>query len=66
MFSRILPTLSVLTLSISAAHAADTLDRPRLAGMDNFRDVAGTTTAYSTARDRILWWMPGCRFSRSF
>jgi len=54
VFPRILPTLSVLTLSISAAHAADTLDTPRLAGMDNFRDVAGTTTAYSTALDGTM------------
>ncbi|MFJ3487413.1 tyrosine-protein phosphatase [Pseudomonas sp. NPDC090202] len=56
MFSRILPSLSVLTLSIGAAHAADTytLDTPRLTGIDNFRDIAGTTTAYTTALDGTM------------
>nr|WP_301303435.1 tyrosine-protein phosphatase [Pseudomonas fluorescens] len=49
-------SLSVLSLSITAAHAAETvpLDTPRLKGMDNFRDVAGTTTAYSTAHDGTM------------
>lgn len=56
MFPRILHAMSALTLSISAAHAADTytLDTPRLTGIDNFRDVAGTTTAYTTAMDGTL------------
>ncbi|MCF5705506.1 tyrosine-protein phosphatase [Pseudomonas syringae] len=56
MFQRLLCSLSVLSLSINAAHAAETvpLDTPRLKGMDNFRDVAGTTTAYSTAHDGTM------------
>jgi len=43
----------VLSLSIAAAHAAS-LDTPRLQGIDNFRDVAGVTTAYSTAHDGTM------------
>ncbi|WP_095118574.1 tyrosine-protein phosphatase [Pseudomonas sp. Irchel s3f10] len=56
MFQRLLCSLSVLSLSIAAAHAAEPvlLDTPRLQGMDNFRDVAGTTTAYSTAHDGTM------------
>nr|WP_218888121.1 tyrosine-protein phosphatase [Pseudomonas moraviensis] len=46
-------SLSVLSLSIAAAHAAD-LDTPRLKGIDNFRDIAGITTAYSTAHDGTM------------
>jgi hypothetical protein len=49
-------SLSVLSLSIAAAHAAETvvLDTPRLQSIDNFRDVAGLTTAYSTAHDGTM------------
>lgn len=49
-------SLSVLSLSIAAAQAAETypLDTPRLAGIDNFRDVAGTTSAYTTSNDGTL------------
>jgi len=43
----------VLSLSIAAAQAAD-LDTPRLTGIDNFRDVAGITTAYSTTHDGTM------------
>ena len=53
MFQRLVCSLSVLSLSIAAAQAAD-LDTPRLAGIDNFRDIAGTTTAYSTAHDGTM------------
>ncbi|WP_433899671.1 tyrosine-protein phosphatase [Pseudomonas sp. PSE1(2024)] len=53
MFPRLLCSLSVLSLSIAAAHAAD-LDTPRLKGIDNFRDVAGITTAYSTTHDGTM------------
>ncbi|MCZ3151997.1 tyrosine-protein phosphatase, partial [Acinetobacter baumannii] len=44
------------SLSIAAAHAAETvvLDTPRLQSIDNFRDVAGLTTAYSTAHDGTM------------
>lgn len=56
MFQRVLFSLSVLSLSIAAAQAAETtaLDTPRLASIDNFRDIAGTTTAYSTTNDGTL------------
>ncbi|PNA05544.1 MULTISPECIES: tyrosine-protein phosphatase [unclassified Pseudomonas] len=53
MFPRFLCSLSVLSLSIAAVHAAD-LDTPRLQGIDNFRDVAGITTAYSTTHDGTM------------
>jgi len=53
VFQRLVCSLSVLSLSIAAAQAAD-LDTPRLAGIDNFRDIAGTTTAYSTAHDGTM------------
>ncbi|XHF33552.1 tyrosine-protein phosphatase [Pseudomonas chlororaphis] len=53
MFPRLLCSLSVLSLSIAAAHAAE-LDTPRLKGIDNFRDIAGITTAYSTAHDGTM------------
>lgn len=53
MFQRLLCSLSVLSLSIAAAQAAD-LNTPRLSGIDNFRDIAGTTTAYSTAHDGTM------------
>ncbi|MHC6226336.1 tyrosine-protein phosphatase [Pseudomonas sp. X10] len=56
MLHRVLSSLSVLTLSITAAHAAEpsVLDTPRLAGMDNFRDIAGITNAYTTAHDGTM------------
>ncbi|WP_077046307.1 tyrosine-protein phosphatase [Pseudomonas sp. KK4] len=56
MFQRLLCSLSVLSLSIAAAQAADTvvLDTPRLKSIDNFRDIAGITTAYSTSHDGTL------------
>lgn len=53
MFQRLLCSLSVLSLSIAAAQAA-TLDTPRLASIDNFRDVAGTTSAYTTRHDGTM------------
>jgi len=56
VFQRLLCSLSVLSLSIAAAQAAGNtpLDTPRLRNIDNFRDVAGTTTAYSTANDGTM------------
>ena len=56
MFQRLVCSLSVLSLSIAAAQAGETtvLDTPRLASIDNFRDIAGTTTAYSTAHDGTM------------
>ncbi|NIF28513.1 autotransporter domain-containing protein [Pantoea sp. Tr-811] len=54
MLQRLFCSLSLLTLAISTAHAADALDTPRLAGMDNFRDIAGTTTAYTTSHDGTM------------
>ncbi|MDH1011031.1 tyrosine-protein phosphatase [Pseudomonas nicosulfuronedens] len=48
--------LSLLSLSIASAYAAETytLDTPRLTGIDNFRDLAGTTTAYTTSNDGVM------------
>ncbi|BAN55307.1 MULTISPECIES: tyrosine-protein phosphatase [Pseudomonas] len=54
MLQRVLCSLSLLTLAISTAHAAEALDTPRLAGMDNFRDIAGTTSAYTTSHDGTM------------
>lgn len=56
MFQRVICSLSLLTLSIATAHAAESypLDTPRLRGMDNFRDVAGTTHVYTTAHDGVM------------
>lgn len=56
MFPRLLCSLSVLTLPIATAHAAETdvLETPHLRSIDNFRDLAGTTTAYSTAHDGTM------------
>ncbi|SDQ60478.1 Protein tyrosine/serine phosphatase [Pseudomonas sp. UC 17F4] len=56
MYQRLLCSLSVLSLSIAAAQAAESvpLDTPRLARIDNFRDIAGTTHAYSTAHDGTM------------
>lgn len=34
--------------------AAEPLTTPRLSGMDNVRDIAGTTTAYGTAHDGTM------------
>ncbi|MFJ4156891.1 tyrosine-protein phosphatase [Pseudomonas sp. NPDC089752] len=54
MLQRLFCSLSLLTLAISAAQAADALGTPRLTGMDNFRDIAGTTTAYTTSHDGVM------------
>lgn len=57
MLNRVLCcSLSVLSLSMATAQATETytLDTPRLTGIDNFRDVAGTTTAYTTRNDGTM------------
>ncbi|HCV38527.1 MAG TPA: autotransporter outer membrane beta-barrel domain-containing protein, partial [Pseudomonas sp.] len=54
MLQRLFCSVSLLTLAVSAAHAADSLDTPRLAGIDNFRDIAGTTSAYTTGHDGVM------------
>ena len=54
MLQRLFCSLSLLTVGVCAAHAADALDTPRLAGMDNFRDIAGTTSAYTTSHDGVM------------
>ncbi|MEN0107194.1 MAG: tyrosine-protein phosphatase [Pseudomonas sp.] len=56
MLQRLLCSLSLLSLSIAAAQAADTytLDTARLTGIDNFRDIAGTTMAYTTSNDGVM------------
>jgi len=46
---------TIVYLLCCGAQAADlTLNTPRLQGMDNFRDVAGTTTAYTTRNDGVM------------
>lgn len=46
---------TIIYLLCCGAQAADTaLNTPHLQGMDNFRDVAGTTTAYATANDGVM------------
>lgn len=56
MFHRTLFSLSLLSLSVAVAQvqAADALNTPRLKGIDNFRDVAGTSSAYQAAHDGSL------------
>ncbi|WP_110971070.1 tyrosine-protein phosphatase [Pseudomonas huaxiensis] len=56
MFHRTLCSLSLLSLSIAVAQvqAGEALDTPRLKGIDNFRDVAGTTRAYTTSNDGVM------------
>lgn len=56
MLPQFLRALPILSLAVSTAHAADSLslDTPRLTGIDNFRDIAGTATAYSTALDGTM------------
>lgn len=46
---------TIIYLLCCGAQAADlTVNTPRLQGMDNFRDVAGTTAAYSTNHDGVM------------
>ena len=54
MLQRVLCSLSLLTLALTTAHATEALDTPRLAGMDNFRDIAGTASAYDTSHDGTM------------
>ena len=56
MYQRLVCSLSVLSLSIAAVQAAETvpLNTPRLKSIDNFRDVAGLASAYTTANDGTL------------
>lgn len=55
MDKRLLFPAALLCLPHTHALALDTLlDTPRLTGADNFRDVAGTDHAYSTAHDGVM------------
>jgi len=54
VFPRLMYSLSLLSLSISTASAAEALNTPHLASMDNFRDVAGTTAAHSVTHDGTM------------
>ncbi|MDS9470121.1 tyrosine-protein phosphatase [Paracoccus sp. MBLB3053] len=47
-------TALALALVQASAASADALDTVRLSSVDNFRDVAGTTTAYSTAKNGVM------------
>ena len=42
-------SLSLVTLSVSSALAATAINTPVLTSIDNFRDIAGTTTVYDTS-----------------
>ncbi|WDY59994.1 tyrosine-protein phosphatase [Pseudomonas sp. PSKL.D1] len=53
MLQRVFYSVSLLSIAIATAHA-DSLATPRLTGMDNFRDLAGTTTAYTTEHDGTM------------
>lgn len=55
MKSSVQPLALLIGLVCCSAQAADvSLSTPRLTGIDNFRDVAGITTAYSTANDGVM------------
>lgn len=54
MKSSILPLASLICFFCSATHAQTSLDTPHLTGIDNFRDVAGIDTAYSTENNGVM------------
>lgn len=55
MISSVRPLAMCIFLACSVAHADDmSLSTPRLAGIDNFRDVAGITHPYHTANDGVM------------
>ncbi|AHG18426.1 protein tyrosine phosphatase [Chania multitudinisentens RB-25] len=55
MMIRLVVPLSFVSLSITAALASDVmLNTPQFSGIDNFRDVAGTQTAYNTSHNGIM------------
>ncbi|MDU6923291.1 tyrosine-protein phosphatase [Franconibacter helveticus] len=48
------PLAALVMLSCFSAESAETLNTPRLTGIDNFRDVAGLTTAYTTTHNGVM------------
>ncbi|QKN82552.1 tyrosine-protein phosphatase [Scandinavium goeteborgense] len=53
--SSVRPLALLVGLVCCTAHAADrSLSTPHLRGIDNFRDVAGIASAYSTANDGVM------------
>nr|WP_294971466.1 tyrosine-protein phosphatase [uncultured Pseudomonas sp.] len=59
MHARLLRSASLLmpplaALAAAAPAQAEILNTPRLTGIDNFRDIAGTTSAYGTAHDGVM------------
>lgn len=55
MKSSVRPLALLVGLVCCTAHAADkSLSTPHLTGIDNFRDVAGITRAYSTANEGVM------------
>ncbi len=47
-------TLSLVATAISGTLYAAPINTPRLATMDNFRDIAGTTSIYTTSHDGTM------------
>lgn len=47
-------SLSLVAAAVSCVLYAAPINTPVLATMDNFRDIAGTTTVYTTSRDGTL------------
>lgn len=55
MKSSVRPLALLIALTCMAAQADDqAISTPRLSGIDNFRDIAGITTAYTTANDGVM------------
>ena len=55
MLIRYIPvSLSLVAAAVSCVLYAAPINTPVLATMDNFRDIAGTTTVYTTSRDGTL------------
>lgn len=49
------PLTALVLFTCVNAQAADLLlNTPRLSGIDNFRDIAGLTTAYTTAHNGVM------------
>lgn len=47
-------TVSLVTIAVSGALYAAPINTPTLASMDNFRDIAGTTSIYTTSHDGTM------------
>lgn len=55
MKSSLSPLAALVMMSCFSAHAEDAvLNTPHLSGMDNFRDIAGLTSAYTTTHNGVM------------